>query len=676
MIHFLQPVFLYGLFLLTIPIILHFFSFKKYKKVYFSNFIFLEALQQQKKNSSRIKNWLLLLLRLIVMASIVIAFATPYVHPKQKAIPRQNNTQVVLYLDNSFSMTNTGSQGNLFEEARKHAFGIVNSYPAGTSFRLLTNDPVNDNQLTKEQFLTVLSNIKISPASKPLSQVFKETDELTGKQAGTVFLLSDFQKKNCDFPHIVADTNRETVFLLLKPENTNNLYIKDIHFDQAFHKKNQQEKLMVSVVNSSNQEFSNIPVTLTINNKKKSISQINISAKGETQPAINYLNTEDGFYRGLVEINDFPVTFDNKFYFSYGIGGHIRVLYVWQEYKNPYFGKLFSDSTIFNFTSAPIYQMSELPLSHYNIVILDGITKSTSGIESLWEEYLINGGNLFILPDNFSPESPNRFLSRLQAPVLGQRDTVTTISRIETQASLFKDVFEQEDARAVLPQVRYFYPLSLSAGCEKLLEDKRNNILLAAKTFGKGNLYVSAFSYHPENSDMVYHQLFVPLLLNMAGNVNSALNHSYFLNSGKEVIINNKEYTENLPLKIRNEERSFEFIPELRKNFSGDLILANAGEIREAGLYEVVQDNRIIDVLAWNYDRNESEMDFADEEQLSKYFPTARVENIKTTHLDHNSELIKEIVLQDTNKYLTSWFLLLAAIALILEQWIWRRKLN
>ena len=52
-IQFLHPVFLYGLLLLAIPVLLHLFSLKRYKKVYFSNFNFLEALQKQKKNSSR-----------------------------------------------------------------------------------------------------------------------------------------------------------------------------------------------------------------------------------------------------------------------------------------------------------------------------------------------------------------------------------------------------------------------------------------------------------------------------------------------------------------------------------------------------------------------------------------------------------------------------------------------
>ena len=109
-IQFLHPVFLYGLLLLAIPVLLHLFSLKRYKKVYFSNFNFLEALQKQKKNSSRLKNLVLLFLRLLALSCIVIAFATPYLNPEGKALPATTTPRIFIYADNSFSMTNTGSQ--------------------------------------------------------------------------------------------------------------------------------------------------------------------------------------------------------------------------------------------------------------------------------------------------------------------------------------------------------------------------------------------------------------------------------------------------------------------------------------------------------------------------------------------------------------------------------------
>ena len=44
--------------------------------------------------------------------------------------------------------------------------------------------------------------------------------------------------------------------------------------------------------------------------------------------------------------------------------------------------------------------------------------------------------------------------------------------------------------------------------------------------------------------------------------------------------------------------------------------------------------------------------------------------------MDQNSNLVKEIVLQDNNKYLTFWFILLAVAFLLAEQIVWKRKLN
>lgn len=675
-IQFLHPIFLYGLFALAIPIILHLFSFKKYKKVYFSNFNFLASLQQQKKNSSKLKNLLLLLLRLLAIAAIVIAFANPYTTPERIKRPSDTKSNVVIYADNSFSMSNTGTKGSLLEEAKKHLFDVVNAYPAGTNFIFLTNDEANNTAFTKEQTITLLSGLKTTAASKKMSEVLKEATEATGGKPSTLFMISDFQKKNCDFQVCQPDSSLENVFLVLKPENTNNLYIKDVTFDQAFHKKDQNDKVIITLANASGKEYNNVPVSLTINDKKKSINKVNIPANDEKKIEINYRNTDDGFYKGVVEISDFPVVFDNKFYFSYGINGKAEVLCIEQNKHNPYFKKLFSDSISFNFAYRNVNQTANINFSSYNLIILDGINTISTGLESALENYVLNGGNLFVLPgEKTSTTGLNRLLQQMRAPWFEVPDTNSIIANIETQAAIFRDVFEQEEKNPVLPHARQFYRLGNTATSEKLLTDKKGFPVFVSQNFGKGNVYVSAFDYSPENSDMVYHPLFVPIMANMAYNVNSALNTSYFLHSAKPVIINPKINIDNTKLHIVNNDRTFEFIPEIRKDFSGDLTLINTRDIRDAGLYEVLQDNQTADVLAYNYNRDESQMDFCPEEELQKQFPQARIENIKSTQLDKNSDLVKTIVLEDNNKYLTPWFILLSVIALLLEQWVWKRKL-
>ncbi|MFA6868191.1 MAG: BatA domain-containing protein, partial [Bacteroidales bacterium] len=75
---FLYPSFLFGLFALVIPIIVHLFNFRKYKIFYFSNTQFLQSLQQQTKHQSQVKKLIVLALRLLAITAIVMAFARPY----------------------------------------------------------------------------------------------------------------------------------------------------------------------------------------------------------------------------------------------------------------------------------------------------------------------------------------------------------------------------------------------------------------------------------------------------------------------------------------------------------------------------------------------------------------------------------------------------------------------
>ncbi|HRM13327.1 MAG TPA: BatA domain-containing protein, partial [Flavobacterium sp.] len=63
--HFKQPEILYFLLLLIVPILVHLFQLRRFKKEYFTNVRFLKALSIQTRKSSKIKKWLLLACRLL-----------------------------------------------------------------------------------------------------------------------------------------------------------------------------------------------------------------------------------------------------------------------------------------------------------------------------------------------------------------------------------------------------------------------------------------------------------------------------------------------------------------------------------------------------------------------------------------------------------------------------------
>ena len=62
---FVNPYFLFGLLSVAIPVIIHLFNFRRFKKVYFSNVEFLKELKQETQKQSRLKHLLVLISRIL-----------------------------------------------------------------------------------------------------------------------------------------------------------------------------------------------------------------------------------------------------------------------------------------------------------------------------------------------------------------------------------------------------------------------------------------------------------------------------------------------------------------------------------------------------------------------------------------------------------------------------------
>jgi len=100
---FLYPQFLYGLFALSIPIIIHLFNFRRRRKVFYSSTEFLRNIKEASTSKLKIKHWLILFSRLLFITALVLAFAQPYIPAQEQ---RSSDQDIYIYLDNSASMTN------------------------------------------------------------------------------------------------------------------------------------------------------------------------------------------------------------------------------------------------------------------------------------------------------------------------------------------------------------------------------------------------------------------------------------------------------------------------------------------------------------------------------------------------------------------------------------------
>ena len=93
--------FLAGGLALAVPVLLHFLAKRPVGETPFPSFFFLHATAARKQTRNRLRKWLVLFLRCLVLAALVLAFAMPYI-PRLTDIPAEAR---VILVDDSFSMT-------------------------------------------------------------------------------------------------------------------------------------------------------------------------------------------------------------------------------------------------------------------------------------------------------------------------------------------------------------------------------------------------------------------------------------------------------------------------------------------------------------------------------------------------------------------------------------------
>ena len=263
---FVYPTFLLALAALAIPIILHLFYFRRFKKVYFTNVRFLKEVKEETSARSKLRNILVLISRLLAIAFLVLAFAQPFI-PQRNAEVKKGAKAVSVFIDNSFSMSGESQDVALIEKARQSARDVVDAYNVEDRFQILTNDFEGRHQrlVSKEDALTLIDEIQITPAVKNLSTVLARQDQVL--KAGdsdnlAAYLISDFQKNITDLENF-RDTTIDINLIPLQSVQERNISIDSAWFESPVQMYQQANPLIVKVTNRGENEVSNIRLALT-----------------------------------------------------------------------------------------------------------------------------------------------------------------------------------------------------------------------------------------------------------------------------------------------------------------------------------------------------------------------------------------------------------------------------
>ncbi len=634
---FKNPEILYFLFLLIIPILVHLFQLRRFKKEYFTNVQFLKELSIQTRKSSQIKKWLLLATRLLILMALIFAFAQPFFEAKD-AKGVTNETYIVV--DNSFSMQAKGQNGPLLKRVMED---LQRHIPENQNFSLLTSS-YNFWDTDVKSIQKELQNLPYSPTEFSLNQVLSQIKSKKTPFKKDVIIISDFINTDAKALEKINE-NFNTFVVPVKAENK-----KNVSIDSVFIKETSDKFYEIGFqLTNYGSEKTEIPLGIYNENKLVAKSVVNF----ETNKKEVFFTLPKQAFNGYASIDDNGLTYDNELFFSISEPKKINVLSIGSVEKSRFLSKIYTSSE-FNYTNIELNSLNYNVFEKQDVIVLNELSQIPQALQTTLTDFAKKDGNLIFIPSAESNIGElNNWLKNLgNINFSNLEKSKKLITKITFSHPLYKNVFEKNVTNFQFPSVNANFKINTTSAPILRFEDETPFLT----AFGK--IYIFSASINKENSNFQNSPLIVPTFYNMAQNSNRSGISAMQIGTENPITIDVQlQKDEILKAKQSNSADATDFVPSQQiKNNKVQLIFDNVPEV--AGNYGIFQEKKLVQNISFNYPRTESNLDDPMLD-LSNYNVSNSIESI-----------IDSLQNGRTNNEIWKWFVLLTLLFLITELFI------
>jgi len=600
---FLYPQFLFGLFALSIPIIIHLFNFRKTKRVYYSSTEFLKNIKEASTSRLKVKHWLILTARLLFIAFLVFAFAQPFIPAQQQ---RSSDPDVYIYLDNSASMTNEVSTDFTALDA---GLSFINQlpglFPAGTRYKLLTNDFSSFSNFfqTGNELSDLTTEINVSGTHRKFSEVWarmQSSIESTRRQ-NDIFWISDFQKSTVgQLENIEIDSIYNFNLFPLDFESYSNLFIDSVYLNNPFFLGQDKVALTAVLKNTGLEDKFDIPIKVYLKDIQNSNATIDVTAGSSTVVEFDLGFDLAELSTGRISIEDYPITFDNEFYFTIDKGNKIDVIEIRSSPSSTSVESVFGNTELFDFRSFRYTNIDYSQIERADLVVVNELEEIDPSLSIILNAFLNNGGSLMIVPSS-NPDIKS-YQSIVAGRGLSQSDSTFSDELAGPDAAnpFYENVFEEVSSAMAMPTATRV--MQWGTDRTALLRFKNGTPFLS-KIIGNGIIYLFSGPLNDNFTGFHNHALFVPVMYKMAIYSRQDFSRLYYTVDNPIIEIRIDSLDQNSVVKM--ERGGDQFIPAQRL-ISGSMTLELPNEVLKPGFYDIRLDSKKISTIGFNLDNMES----------------------------------------------------------------------
>lgn len=419
---------------LAIPVIIHLVYRRKAKPMPFSTLYFLQQIDQRVQRRYRLKEILLLLARLALLAALVGALERPMLRSstfKGSGVP----TTAAVVLDNTYSMRAVDEGSTAFSRAKKAADAVLKGLTSKDS-AVLTLVNQKDTSTTRPttavgRLRAQLSEMACSYGSGELGPALKralDSVEEGKNERREIYVLTDMQRLSWSpaleqqGQRLAEDFPDTPVFLVdVGNEVTENLTVTKADFGNRVNVRGTNSQLYCELENTSTRNLAK-NLSMYLDGEKTQEQEVGLASGGKRSVVFQHVFERKGNFQGRVEIAPDDLPADNRWYFTVDVHEQVPVLVINGSpsvipYKDSAFflrlalqgktsvGRQLSpiDPTI-----VTVRELQSVRLSDYAGVILANVPRISDRMKQDLSTYVRGGGGVMVfLGDNVDAASYN-----------------------------------------------------------------------------------------------------------------------------------------------------------------------------------------------------------------------------------------------------------------------------
>lgn len=430
---FLHPAFLWFAPLLSAPIIIHLLNRLRYRRVRWAAIDFLLASERRAVRRARLRHWILMTLRILLLAAALLAIAQPVFRGRLTGL-LGGSTQVAIAIDSSASMAASDVSGVAFERARALAADNIASLPRATRVMVGTfagrySSPMASPLIDHAAAASLLAAAERTAGRANVPEAIIASADALARTGGggTIWLLTDGQNDGWRADDAGAWQRVQTslkaagsprlIVTQVAPAIAGNLSISRVRVEPAVLVAGEHPKLVATIERvGKGPAASNLTLYFdddaTPNGKQIETRPISLAGPGKTDVVFSLPALSERAVTGRLALTPDAMPADDTYYFVLRPSPKVPVLVVdgapsstWGEGSADYLVEALTPTQAnlvgrspFGAKPVRVEDMLQTSLSEHSAVILVNVPRLAPDAMNQLADYVDRGGLLIVFP--------------------------------------------------------------------------------------------------------------------------------------------------------------------------------------------------------------------------------------------------------------------------------------